>query len=43
MTPRERIVTTVGLIAGVWGVALLCLATLDWLYYQRFLGSLLYR
>jgi len=43
MTTRERIVTAVGLIAGILGVALLCLAALDWLDYQRFLGSLLYR
>jgi hypothetical protein len=38
---KEKTREVVGLVLVVWGVALFCLAALDWIGYRRFFVELL--
>jgi hypothetical protein len=44
MSLRSKQMTrdVISLIMGIWGVALFCLAMLDWIGYQRFFVELLF-
>lgn len=39
----QRVRSAAGILLWIWGAALLCLATLDWALYPRFLHSLFFR